>query len=45
MGNVKITIYNVLGQKVTDLINKNLKAGKYETEFNGSNICEWSLYL
>ena len=37
-GNVKITIYNVLGQKVTEVINKNLKAGKYETEFNGSNF-------
>ena len=37
-GNVTITIYNVLGQKVTEVINKTLKAGKYETEFNGSNF-------
>ncbi len=37
-GNVKITIYNILGQKVTEVINKTLKAGKYETEFNGSNF-------
>ncbi len=37
-GNVKITIYNILGQKVTELVNGNIKAGKYETEFNGSNF-------
>lgn len=37
-GLVSINIYNVLGQKVTTLLNEEMKAGKYETEFNGSNL-------
>ena len=37
-GRLKFQFINVLGQKVAELINKNLKAGKYETEFNGSNL-------
>jgi hypothetical protein len=37
-GKVEINIYNVLGQKVKELVNENMKAGKYETTFNGSNL-------
>ncbi|MFZ1289822.1 MAG: T9SS type A sorting domain-containing protein [Melioribacteraceae bacterium] len=37
-GEVEINIYNVLGQKVKELVNENMKAGKYETTFNGSNL-------
>lgn len=37
-GLVTIDIYNILGQKVLNLVNKEMKAGKYETEFNGSNL-------
>jgi hypothetical protein len=37
-GFVNLTVYNILGQKVTTLVNKNMKAGKYETEFNGANL-------
>ncbi|MBK8944861.1 MAG: T9SS type A sorting domain-containing protein [Ignavibacteriae bacterium] len=37
-GKVKISIYNILGQKISDLVNQSMKAGKYETTFNGSNL-------
>ncbi|MBK7104586.1 MAG: T9SS type A sorting domain-containing protein [Ignavibacteriae bacterium] len=37
-GKVKISIYNILGQKISDLVNQNMKVGKYETTFNGSNL-------
>ena len=37
-GKVNISIYNVLGQKVAELLNDNVKAGKYELAFNGSNF-------
>ncbi len=37
-GKVEINIYNVLGQKVKELVNENMKTGKYETTFNGSNL-------
>lgn len=37
-GNVNIIIFNMLGQKVKTILNKNLRAGKYETEFDGSNL-------
>ncbi len=36
--NVSIKIYNVLGKKVTTLINKIQKAGKYEAEWNAANF-------
>ena len=34
---VKITIYNILGKEVTTLVNKKLKAGSYEVDWNGSD--------
>lgn len=37
-GFVSLSIFNVLGEKVTDLINKELEAGSYELNFNASNL-------
>ncbi len=36
--NVKVIIYDQLGQKVTELVNGNMEAGKHEVEFNASNL-------
>ena len=36
--NVQLTIYNILGNKVTTLINKEQNAGKHEVEFNPSLV-------
>ncbi|MCC7429814.1 carboxypeptidase regulatory-like domain-containing protein [bacterium] len=35
--NVKISVYNVLGQLVKTLINQNLEKGSYKTSWNGTN--------
>lgn len=37
-GNVTLHIYNVIGQKVTTLVDGQLKAGKYEVSFDGTKI-------
>ncbi len=37
-GNVNLTIFNSLGQKVTDLVNKVQEAGNYKIKFNASNL-------
>ncbi len=37
-GFVNMSIFNVLGEKVTDLINKEVEAGSYELNFNASNL-------
>ena len=36
--NVTIKVYNTLGQRVATLINKRLKAGNHEVEFNPQNL-------
>lgn len=36
--NVKITIYDILGKEVKILVNENLKAGKYQINFDASSI-------
>ncbi|MGD8777551.1 MAG: PQQ-binding-like beta-propeller repeat protein [Ignavibacteria bacterium] len=36
-GFVKLNIYNSIGQKITTLINENLQAGSYKTDFNAAN--------
>jgi aminopeptidase N len=38
LSDVKLIIYDVLGKEVATLVNKNLKAGKYEATFNGSDL-------
>lgn len=35
---VTLKIYNSLGQQIAELVHKELSAGKYEFEFNGSNL-------
>ena len=35
-GFVNLTVYNMLGEKVTNLINQNMKAGRYEIKFDAS---------
>ncbi|MBK8554211.1 MAG: T9SS type A sorting domain-containing protein [Ignavibacteria bacterium] len=37
-GNVKITVYNSIGQKITELVNEFKSPGRYQVEFNGSNF-------
>jgi len=37
-GNVNITVYNLLGEKVQSLVNKYQDAGTYKIEFDGSNL-------
>ncbi len=35
---VKLDVYNILGQKVAELVNKNLSAGNYQYSFNANNL-------
>ncbi len=37
-GLVKLSVYDITGKKVTDLVNENLNAGKHTVDFNASNI-------
>ena len=37
-GNTTLDVYNILGQKVTTLVNRNLTPGKYTANFNASNL-------
>ena len=37
-GNVKITIYDLLGNEVSELINENKNAGYHEVDFNANNL-------
>ena len=37
-GEVQISVFNVAGEKVTDLMNQYLNSGKYKVEFGGSNF-------
>ena len=34
---VNLTVYNALGEKITSVVNKELKEGKYEAEWNASS--------
>lgn len=43
-GFVNISIYNVLGEKVTDIVNNIQKAGSYEVTFDASSIAS-GMYL
>ncbi len=36
--NVKLSIYNIIGEEVAELINERLSVGSYSTQFNGSNL-------
>ena len=37
LGNVKLVVYDILGQEVAQLVNEKLKPGTYEVTFDGSN--------
>jgi hypothetical protein len=41
---VQIKIYDILGREVTTLVNKELKAGTYEIEWNGSEYASGIYY-
>ena len=43
-GNVKLTIYNSLGQKVATLVNKYQQAGEYSIDFDASKLAS-GIYL
>ncbi|MCK7524199.1 MAG: T9SS type A sorting domain-containing protein [Ignavibacteriales bacterium] len=38
VGNVKLSIYNALGEKVAELVNTALTAGKYQYQWNAQNV-------
>lgn len=37
-GEVNLTIYNILGEEVTTLVNENMQAGYHEVSFNASSL-------
>lgn len=37
-GYVRLSVYNSLGQKITELVNQNLSAGQYETGWNAKDF-------
>lgn len=41
---VKITVYDLSGKAVTELINERLKAGVYETDFNGASLASGTYF-
>ena len=44
VSNVKLTIYSILGEKVAELVNTSLVAGKYSYTWNASNL-ESGMYI
>ena len=36
--NVKLTIYSLLGEKITELVNTSLEAGRYSYQWDGKNV-------
>ncbi|MGV8018665.1 MAG: T9SS type A sorting domain-containing protein [Ignavibacteria bacterium] len=38
LGDVNITVYDILGKEVSSLVNEKLKPGTYETFFDGSGL-------
>jgi hypothetical protein len=38
VGNVKLSIYNMLGEKIAELVNTALTAGKYQYQWNAQNV-------
>ena len=43
-GNVRLTVYNAIGSKVTTIVNEYKPAGNYSVQFNGSNLAS-GIYL
>jgi hypothetical protein len=42
--NVKLTIYDLTGRKVQELVNKNMNAGSYDLRWNASHLSS-GMYL
>ena len=42
--NVTLSVYNVLGKKIIELINKNLASGKYSLNFDGSRLASGTYF-
>ena len=45
VNNVTLTIYNALGQRVAELVNSKVEAGKYSYVWNASDVCNRSIHL
>ena len=43
-GFVKITVYDILGKEIKDLVSENLNAGYYKADFNGNNLPSGSYF-
>ncbi len=43
-GFVHLVVYNVLGQKVTELVNENVRAGSHQVTFNAANLSSGVYY-
>ncbi len=43
-GFVHLAVYNVLGRKVTDLVNREVKAGSYEVTFDAKDLSSGVYY-
>lgn len=41
---VKINVFDITGKMINEIVNMNLNAGSYETEFNGSNLSSGIYY-
>jgi flagellar hook assembly protein FlgD len=38
VSNVKLSIYNALGERVAELVNSSLAAGRYQYQWNAKNV-------
>ncbi len=43
-GNIKLTVYNSIGQEITVLVNREVKAGSYDVKFDASRLTS-GIYL
>ena len=43
-GSVQLIVHDILGRKVTTLVNETLQPGTYEVEFDGSNYSSGVYY-
>lgn len=41
---VRINIFDITGRMISEIVNQNLSAGSYETEFNGTNLSSGIYY-
>ena len=41
---VRINVFDITGRMINEILNMNLNAGSYETEFNGANLSSGIYY-